>query len=105
MGRKLEILNLLEENPQDEFLQYALALELEKEGNLNEALNVLINLEHKSPDYLGLYYKKAEILHLLGKSKSAIESIENAMQIAQKQGNVKALNELNNLKYNIEFEM
>ncbi|MEY2764753.1 MAG: hypothetical protein RLZZ205_1177, partial [Bacteroidota bacterium] len=47
---------MLQTHPEDPFLHYALALEWQKEGEMQKAIDRLQELKVLKPDYLALYY-------------------------------------------------
>jgi len=101
-NRKQAILKMLEETPDDEFLNYALSLELEKENNLNEAIELLFNIQNKNPDYLGLYLKLAQLLVSNNSTEKSIQVLRSGIEIAKKQKNKKTEGELKELLLGLE---
>lgn len=55
-----QIQQLLSEDPSDAFLNYALALEIAKEGKIEAAISIIEKLLESQPDYLGAYYQLAK---------------------------------------------
>jgi tetratricopeptide (TPR) repeat protein len=92
---RLNILKLyLEEDPGDPFIRYAIALELMKLGNLQQAFQEFTHLISESPDYLPAYYMAGQTAEALQNREMAIASYRNGMDVARKQNNQHALNEL-----------
>ncbi len=106
MSVRISILeSYLNEDPHDEFLRYALALEYKELGNFQEAYNHFLVLRQLHPDYLPMYYmagKTAEDLHLI---TEAIEWYSAGGIIAIRLGNGKTLNELNSAAQMLKDEM
>ncbi len=82
MTRKETIQEMLTESPGDAFLIYALALEEQKDGNIQVAIEQLVRLQNDQPDYLGTYYQ-------LGKLYEQDQDPEKAIAI-YKQGIIAA---------------
>ena len=101
-SRKDTILKMLETEPNDEFLNYALAIEQEKEGELSVAIETLFLLKKNSPTYLGLYLKLAELLSNSNKETTAIEIINDGILLAKSQKNTKTEGELKVLLMELE---
>ena len=90
--------------PEDAFLQYALALELEKEGDVQSAIIRMKDLLRKNEDYLGAYYKLGVLLDQTGQKVKAREVFLKGMIVAQGQNNTKTYRELNEALQNLEEE-
>lgn len=88
------ILEMLGNNPDDEFLRYAAALEYIKLEETDEAIRYLKSLIKDSPDYLASYYQLGKLLEIKNKASQAIKVYQKGKAIAQKQRDVKALGEL-----------
>lgn len=94
MERYRQIQKMLEEQPNDDFLHYALALECINQNQINEGVEILEKLRERSPQYLGLYYKLATVYSLTERSQEAIETYKAGIRIAEDQQNFKTRNEL-----------
>jgi predicted Zn-dependent protease len=101
-NRKQAILKMLEETPDDEFLNYALSLELEKENNISKSIEILYNIQKINPNYLGLYLKLAQMLVSTNALEAAINILNSGIDIAKSQKNKKAEGELNELLLGLE---
>ena len=88
------ILEMLQNNPEDEFLQYAAALEYIQLEETNTAIEYLKNLIKTSPDYLASYYQIGKLLEAKGKTNQAISYYKKGKKIAEKQRDMKTLGEL-----------
>lgn len=94
MERISKLKELLASNPDDSFLQHALALEYIKTGNDVEAKNLFENILDHEPGYIGSYYHLAKLLERAGDNESAIKWFEKGMEEAKKAGDTHAYNEL-----------
>lgn len=82
------------QNPTDNFLNHALALELIKQGNDSEARLLFENILNRDPNYVGSYYHLAKLLERTGEEQLAISWYEKGMQAAKLAGDQHAYNEL-----------
>ena len=84
----------LKDNPQDNFLRHALALEYIKQEQDQEARALKETILTQSPDYIGSYYHLAKLLEKMQEKQLAIEWYEKGMQAAKQAGDQHAYNEL-----------
>lgn len=94
MDRIERIKEFLQSNPNDNFLQHALALEYIKVGNYADARILFENILAKSPDYIGSYYHLAKLLERVGATEQAIQWYEKGMAAAKEAKDQHAYNEL-----------
>ena len=102
MSRKQDIIHLLANEPNDDFLNYALAIEEEAEGNYAAAIQVLLNIKQNNSNYLPLYLKLAQLYASTSETKKAIEAINQGIPIAQQIKNKRAEGELKELLLELE---
>ena len=84
----------LKDNPQDNFLRHALAMEYIKQEQDQEARALFETILTQSPDYIGSYYHLAKLLEKMQEKQLAIEWYEKGMQAAKQAGDQHAYNEL-----------
>jgi Tfp pilus assembly protein PilF len=94
MNRKEKLKEYLKAQPDDPFLNHALALEYSKEGELDLARELFIRLLQLHPAYVGSYYHLAALLLQQNQRDAAIEWYEKGMAVAKKAGDAHAFNEL-----------
>ena len=94
MDRITQLKAFLQESPQDNFLQHALALELIKLGSEDEARRLFEEILQREPSYIGSYYHLAKLLERMGETEQAILWYERGMEAAEKAGDRHALGEL-----------
>lgn len=94
MDRLSQLEQLLKEDPTDSFLQYGIALEYAKMGNVNEAIQRIEKLLSEKPDYLGAYYQLGQYYEVVKKNNEAMAIYGKGMELAKKVGNMKTMNEL-----------
>jgi predicted Zn-dependent protease len=92
----------LKEQPQDSFLQHALALEYIKLGNDKEAQTIFEQLLQQNPAYVGSYYHLGKLYERLGQTEVAIVTYANGMLQAKAANDKHAYNELQAAKEDVE---
>jgi len=83
MTRIERIIEFLNQQPKDNFLRHALALEYIKLGELVKAKDLFIEVLTESPDYIGSYYHLAKCLVDLQGIEAAIQWYEKGMEAAK----------------------
>ena len=94
MDRIEKIKAMLEQQPADNFLQHALALEYIKTGREAEAGTLFRAILDRDPGYIGSYYHLAKLLERTGDTAAAIGVYEKGMEEAKKAGDNHAFGEL-----------
>ncbi|MCE3281147.1 MAG: tetratricopeptide repeat protein [Bacteroidetes bacterium] len=95
MSRMAQLLEMLKSEPNDPFLNYALAVELAKLGQIDTSIDKLEALISGNPDYLGSYYMLGKIYEQALQPEKAIETYKKGIEIAKKLNDKKTLGELN----------
>ncbi len=93
-SRLQKIEEMLREDPNDSFLQYAAALEYEKSGNTDKAIQLLNELLQRDSSYLGAYYQLGKMLETKDFTERAVEIYRAGIELAELQKNFKAKSEL-----------
>jgi Tfp pilus assembly protein PilF len=83
MSRIEKILEFLNQQPKDNFLRHALALEYIKIGDDLKARDLFVAILTEFPEYIGSYYHLAKILEKLQEKDAAIEWYEKGMAAAK----------------------
>lgn len=94
MNRIEKIQAMLAEDPLDNFLRHALALEYIKAGEDDKARTLFEEILTRDPAYIGSYYHLAKLLERNEKTEEAIKWYEKGMEEAKKAGDDHALGEL-----------
>jgi Tfp pilus assembly protein PilF len=94
MERIDRIREMLLQQPEDNFLQHALALELIKAGDDEGAAKIFKRLLEKDPSYVGSYYHLAKILERQQDNEAAETWYQRGMLAAQAAGDQHSYNEL-----------
>ena len=83
MTRIERIIEFLNQQPKDNFLRHALALEYIKIGENQQAKDLFTEILTLSPDYIGSYYHLAKTLEKMELRTEAIEWYEKGMAAAK----------------------
>lgn len=83
MNRIEKIIEFLKQQPKDNFLRHALALEFIKIGEGVKARDLFLEILTDSPDYIGSYYHLAKCLEQLADKNEAIIWYEKGMAAAK----------------------
>ncbi len=94
MDRVTKLKEFLAANPNDPFLQHALALEHIKLGDDGAARLLFEAILEADPGYLGSYYHLAKLLERTGQTEPAKEWYEKGLAQAARAGDAHALREL-----------
>ena len=95
---------LLEDDPTNSFLLFAIAKELEGLGQSAAAITAFLDLVEKDADYVGTYYHLAKLYEAASDKVNALLIYEKGMLVAKKIKDLHALSELQNAKMNLELE-
>jgi Tfp pilus assembly protein PilF len=93
---------MLENEPDDAFLNYAIALEFVKNNQVEKAIHILEKVISVHPDYLASYYQLGKLYEQNNLSGQAKKIYECGVEVAKKQNNIKTLNELNEAIFLLE---
>ena len=104
MDRIDQISEMLTKDPEDSFLRYALALEYDKKGDSDKAIELINQLLERTPEYLGAYYKLGQLFEEKGEFKKAIAIYKKGIVLAEANKENKAKGELNEALWLIEDE-
>ncbi|HTI61796.1 tetratricopeptide repeat protein [Mucilaginibacter sp.] len=93
-SRLEKLLEFLKNEPDDEFLQYALATEYLRLNDTVKALEYYEKLVNEHPGYVGTYYHLGKLYEALNRKDDAIKIYERGMEAAQKKRDNHAFAEL-----------
>ncbi len=99
-----QLLRFYQEDPNDAFSLYGLALEYQK-SDVNESARYFDQLLTIFPDYLPTYYHAAKLKASLGLSESAFHIYKRGIDLAKKLKEQKTLQELQSAYRELMFEM
>jgi tetratricopeptide (TPR) repeat protein len=92
---------LLQAQPNDTFVLFALAKEYEKLDQKSLALETYLQLIQVDADYIGLYYHLGKLYEALHEPEKALTTYRKGMVIANKLGDTHAYSELAGAKLNL----
>lgn len=104
MKRLEQLTNMMNESPDDPFICYAVAKELEYEGMEEEALEMYHKLMVSHPEYVGLYYHYGKLLEKKLRKNEAMDIYTKGIDRAKALPDFHALSELNSARTNLEME-
>lgn len=96
------IFDLLQKEPNDLFLNYALAIEHIAHDDFQKAEQQFLKTLELNPEYVPCFYQLGQLKEKMGDNNAAISFYKQGVEFAQKQGNKKALGELNEALWMLE---
>jgi len=93
-NRLQKLLEFLESEPNDEFVQYALATEYLKLNDTAKALEYYEKLVANHPNYTGTYYHLGKLYEQLDRKDDAIKTYQQGMLITRQKRDNHAFSEL-----------
>lgn len=101
-GRLEQLLSMLEQEPTDTFLQYAIAMEYFSAGEFEKALTCFNNIIDSNPDYLAAYYQTGKCHEGLIQFEDAKRVYKKGIELAERQNKTKTGNELREALFLLE---
>ncbi len=93
---------MMADEPEDDFLPYALAMEFMGIEDYKAASETLEKLVAKSPAYLPSYYQLGKCYEELDQIDQAVDILQAGMKVAQDQNDQKALGEIKEALWYLE---
>lgn len=100
--RRQKIEAMLADEPNDTFLRYSLAMELEKEGRHQQSLEALGQLMQLDPPLISAFFMAAKQLVKLGRVEEARAHLRDGVEQARQQGESHAADEMSELLQTLE---
>ena len=94
IDRLINLMELLNESPEDAFLRYAVALEYVSRNDDDTALQFFITLKEQHPEYLPMYYQLGKLYERMQKTDLAIKTYDEGMVVAANQKDMHTRSEL-----------
>lgn len=94
MSRREQIEGLLKDDPDDTFLNYALAKEFVSEGDVASGITAFDRVLSLNPDYVPAYFQKAQALAGEGETEAARDVLAIGIEVAQRVGDSHAAGEM-----------
>jgi len=92
---RIEILKgFLNENSNDSFSRYALALEYVKLGQNEDAVREFETVKKKDPDYVATYFQLGQLYQKMGQTHEAEKTFRTGIAVAAKMGDEHTRSEL-----------
>ena len=94
MSRREKIEAMLADEPNDVFLRYSLAMELDKEGDHDASLARLSELTKENPPYVPAFFMAAQQFVRLNRINDARAYLRDGIDAARAQSNAHAAGEM-----------
>ncbi len=105
VDRLSQLRTMLTVEPEDTFLRYAIALELERAGDALQAITILEKMLNDDPSHIPIYYQLARMLSEAGRGSEAMEICETGMQQCESSGDHRTRSELNAMLENLREDV
>ena len=92
--RLAKLLEILQSDPNDPFVLYALATEYNTSNDTEKALEYYLQLITDHPDYVGTYYHLGKLYQKLGQTDQALDIYQKGMIAARNKRDMHAFSEL-----------
>jgi tetratricopeptide (TPR) repeat protein len=102
MSRIDKIRSMLQDDPQDVFLRYALAMELDSVGQFAESLATYQQLMNDQPPHVPSYFRTGQLLMRMGELPQAAETLQRGIELARAQGDLHAAGEMTELLQSLD---
>ena len=93
-SRRQKIEAMLQDEPQDTFLRYGLAMELQKEGEYEASLQGFRDLMRDRPPHVPAFFMAAKLLAQLGRVEEACAALREGIEHSRALGDHHAENEM-----------
>lgn len=94
MTRREKLQQMLQENPDDAFLLYGLAMEEQSVEDWDSALAGFDRVLSVDPDYVAAYFQKGQILARLDRIEEARRALEAGIDVGRRVGDAHAVGEM-----------
>lgn len=94
ISRLDKLLEFIKNEPNDEFLKYALATEYLHLNQVDKALEYYEDLVNNHPEYSGTYYHLGKLYEALNRKDDAVKTYEKGMEITKAKRDNHAFSEL-----------
>lgn len=102
MNRIESLIKILQQEPNDVFTNYALAIEFVAEGNYTMAEQQFLKVLSIDKKYLPCYYQLGQLKEKTNEIPAALAFYKQGLELAKEQGNNKAINEINEAIWMLE---
>ncbi|MEI6021842.1 MAG: hypothetical protein WCR21_12000 [Bacteroidota bacterium] len=98
------LLGMLAQEPEDEFLNYALGLEYANNNSFDLAEVQFQKVLKNNAAYIAAYYQLGQLYVAKNNRESALKIFQQGLQVAKNQKNNKAMNEISEAIFLLEDE-
>ncbi len=102
MSRLEKIRQMLQAEPRDVFLRYALAMELDSGGQFDESLTAYRDLMQDQPPHVPSFFRAGQLLVRMGRTDQAQAILQQGVRHALSQGDAHAAAEMNELLASVD---
>ncbi len=102
--RIAQLLQFLNQNPTDEFVQFALALEYKKKNETSTALFYFTQLLRQNPNYTATYYHLGKLYETQNQDDLAKQTYQTGIAICKTKGEQHAQSELQAALLELEYK-
>ena len=97
MSRRAKLESMLEDDPNDPFLHYAIASEFLSEGDREKGLARLTQMLEDFPDYVAGWFRRGQVLAELQRVDEAKAILTHGIEVARQVGDAHAAGEMTEL--------
>ncbi|QDU37888.1 hypothetical protein Mal4_22070 [Maioricimonas rarisocia] len=94
MSRREKLEEMLKSSPEDAFLNYGLAMEEAREGNLEAALAQLQRVIELDADYVAAYFQQGQLLAQENRVDESRQRLTEGIAVAERVGDAHAAGEM-----------
>lgn len=94
MSRREQLEEMLASDPDDVFLQYALAMECVSAGDVEDGLTRLAALNSAHPEYIAAWFQRGQALAGEGRSDEARDVLQQGIAEGKQVGDAHAVGEM-----------
>ena len=94
ISRLEKLLEFIKNEPDDEFLKYALATEYLRLNQTDKALEYYEDLVNHNPGYVGTYYHLGKLYEALNRRDEALATYQTGMKVTKEKRDNHAFSEL-----------
>lgn len=105
MDRISELLKMLEDQPNDSFVRFALAKAYSNKGDYKDALRQYTALQQADPEYVGVYYHMGKAMEELELVQQATLVYKAGIAVAERLQDLHTKSELQSALLNAEMEL
>lgn len=93
-SRREKLEGMLANDPDDQFLRYALAMELDKAGDSEQALSLFSGLTQGDPPHVAAFFMAAQMLARISRVDESRSFLRDGIEEARRQGDSHAAGEM-----------